>query len=345
MKKCKLVVSIIFFTVFLTFIFNSISAQESSTGIVVAPSYLSKNIGQGVEIEETFRVTNHRSEDGNFYVVSREIGIDENGEYYVPVNSDSDYRSSFEKDGWLEFVPNEFYLEKGEGVDLDVNINIPKGLPTNGYYLELVVTTQSQEELDSGVGITPEISIPISINYIGIGDELKNLSIVSFETDKMIYEYLPVRFYTHIINQGNVHVIPVGQIFISKNKDFADNAGSISFNDGKKRIFVDAGKNFEDDWSDAFVTRDESGKLDIQFDKLKKFRFGKYYAQLNIAWEENEGMEYIQSVTSFWVIPWKLLIIPFVVLILIIIWKKFKKWRKKGIKKYQSEEIERNDVF
>lgn len=335
MKKFKIVLSIVFIISISILVVRSVIAQESSTGLVAAPPYISKNVGQGVMIEEDIRVTNHRDTDEDFYIVSREIAIDENGEYYIPEAYDQDMRSSFEKKGWLEFEPKDFFLKKGEGKIVNVKIQIPEGLPTKGYYLELVVTTQPPDSIEEGVGVAPEIAIPILINYIGIGEEIRSLEIVAFESDKVLYEYLPVKFNTHLANKGNVHLIPVGQIFISKRKDFVDNAGSLEFNSGNHRVLTDAGRKFEDVWSDAFIFRDIEGKLSFDWSKLNKLRFGKYYAQLNVAWEENEGVEFIQAVTSFWVIPWKLLMIPVAILTTIIFWKICKKRREKGIKKYQ----------
>jgi len=310
------------------------TAQESSTGLIAAPPFISENIGSGAEIEEKIRITNHRDTDEDIYIVSREIGIDQNGDFYTPEGLEEGATSIFEQEGWLTFEPRQFFLKRGEGQLVTVRIQMPENLPTKGYYLELAATTQPPEAGERQVGLAPEIAIPIAINYIGIGEEIRNLEIVSFKTDRVLYEYPPVKFETHLSNKGNVHIIPVGQIFISRNREFKDNEGSLGFNEGGQRIFAQAGRRFENIWKEAFIIREDSGEIKVDWNKLTEFRIGKYYAQLNVAWDGKEGKEYISAETSFWVFPWKILIVILLIVLIIIGLILLKKWRRKGLKKY-----------
>jgi len=339
MKKFKILI----FTIFLfisVIVIKDVYAQDYTKGLVAAPPYLSENVGEGVKLTEDIRVSNHRDTDENLIVESREVSIDENGNFYLPAGFENDYTSTFEKNGWLTFTPKEFFLRSGESQMVHVEVQIPSGLPTQGYYLDIAISTKPSESKDLKVGLTPEIVIPIAINYIGKGGEIRELEIVSFKTDKVFYEYLPVNFITHITNKGNVHLIPVGQIFVSRDKQFQDNIASIQFNESNQRIFYNAGRIFENKWEEGFLVKEE-GKLQINWQKLGLFRIGKYYAQLNLAWDGETGKKFVTAETSFWVFPWKLFLIIVGIILLFVFIRKSRKYLKdrknRGVNKYMQK--------
>jgi len=338
MKEKSLYLFIISLCFCSIFVIGAVLAQEDDTaGLIASPPYISDTIGEGVKIEEDIRISNFRDTDEDIYIRSRQVAIDSEGNYYIPEDYDELDPSEFEENGWLTFEPKEFHLKKGANQMVHIEIDMPEDLPTQGFYLELAATTSDLSEDEVSVALAPEIVIPIAVNYIGEGEQIKELEIVSFKTSKTLYEYLPVEFLTHLSNKGNVHMIPVGQIFVSKNKEFNDNVASISFNDGKHRVLYNGGRKFTNEWEEGFLVKRDN-KLEINWKEMGLFRFGKYYAQLNIAWEDNQGMKYISKETSFWVIPWKLLLILLLIilgLVLIIKGRKiYEKRKNRGINKY-----------
>lgn len=62
---------------------------------------------------------------------------------------------------------------------------------------------------------------------------------------------------------------------------------------------------------DGAIQRDESGqpvtRLKIHWDNLRQFRFGKYTANLLMVFDNDERDVTLESTTTFWVIPYKLL--------------------------------------
>ena len=146
MKKF-LYISIISLCLPLIFLTYKVLAQEDDTaGMIASPPYISDTIGEGVKIEEDIRISNFRDTDENIYIRSRQVAIDEEGNYYIPEDYDMNNPSEFEEKGWLTFEPKEFHLKKGANQMLHIEIDMPEDLPTQGFYLELAATTSDPNE-------------------------------------------------------------------------------------------------------------------------------------------------------------------------------------------------------
>jgi len=191
------------------------------------------------------------------------------------------------------------------------------------------------EDGAQAVGTMPEVAIPLAINYYGDDNVNRSLQVLSFESEYNFYEYLPVKFITKLSNTGNGHLIPNGNIIISKSDKFDNVISEIKFNESNKYVFDDSGRTFEDEWWDSFITRNSEGKVQIHWDQLKNFRIGKYHAQLTVYWDNDDKKDFAQATTSFWVIPWKLILIILVLITIIILIIVYFNKKNKGVKKYQ----------
>ncbi len=307
-KPLLVIVLAVFLTLGLATYISAQTGQEGDEGIIVSPATFSENIEAGTVATEQFTVVNQREGTENFFVYSKEVGIAPDGTFFVPDEYLEDQTSSFEVNGWLTYSPQEFTLAKGETQVVDVTLNLPENLPTKGYYLELAIGV-GVPGLGEGVGTVPEVAIPLIVNYFGIGEAVREVEILSFVHENLyshvIYEYLPVRFYTSLRNVGNMHVVPVGEIFISKDQSFENPEATLSFNPGKQRVLAEGRRTFNNIWDEGMLVYTDD-QLSVELDK--PLGFGHYYAQLNITWDSNLGKEYATAVIDFWVIPWKIIL-------------------------------------
>ncbi|MDD3647784.1 MAG: hypothetical protein PHS44_04790 [Candidatus Dojkabacteria bacterium] len=331
MKKVKYFFALLLFIIALP-IASEVYSQ-SSTGIIALPPYIEETIKPGVRLEKQIKITNQRGKDETIIVRSREVAVDSEGNYYIPEGYEQNSLSSMEQNGWLDYEPNEFFLGNGESQIVTVSIKLPADLPTKAYYTELAFMVKDDPSGEN-VGAKPEISLPLLANYQGIGEEVRDLQIVSFKTENSLYDFVPVRLITHIKNNGNVHIAPAGEIFISKDKNFSKNVESIDFNPSGHRVLSNAGRIFITDWNDGFLYKDENGKLRSDWGKLTKVRIGKYYAQLNLIWDGANGKQFTTAVVSFWVFPWQIFMIILILIGTFITIKYYKKWKEKGVRKY-----------
>ncbi|MBN1373991.1 hypothetical protein JW962_01485 [Candidatus Dojkabacteria bacterium] len=318
-------------------------------GIVASPTHILEDLSPGQTKVQEFKITNHLSYPQSFRMESRQISIDTNGNPYVPEGTEVT-PAKLESDGYIAISPKEFYLEIGESVLVTVQITLPIDSNPTGYYLELAVTPSSpQLSDDTMLGGYEEIAIPIALNYTGESEEIfRNILINSFRVENPnhnfytrlmksffkdnsqieVFEYLPANFITHLVNDGNQHVVVTGQIFISKDPDFK-NPITLDLNPGNKVVFMSGGRYFTNTWDDSFIVIDDSGNTQLDWSKFKDFRFGKYYAQLNVIWDKgitDEIKSFTTSTITFYVIPIRLIlmIIGIILLIGLILFGLFK---------------------
>jgi hypothetical protein len=98
----------------------------------------------------------------------------------------------------------------------------------------------------------------------------------------------------------------------------------LSVNPNAGNTLPNSSRVFPVDWSDGFplytikresnqIVSDKNGKPVVQlswdFSKTNKFRFGRYYAQLVLVYNDGSKDVPISAELSFWVIPWKLILL------------------------------------
>ncbi len=213
---------------------------------------------------------------------------------------------------WIT-LPENFVLAPGESKNIDFVVSVPSGQPTNGYYGSIFFEASDLEKNDS---------IPKS-NTMGINYRIGSLVIMSiqgdepmkidgelqkFYTTQKVFWTTPAKMKVETINTGNIHYPLFGKIEINK---FGKKFHVIELK--PQLVYPDIVKNYEEDM--------EFGIWD----------FGRYNAHLSM-WSQDKTVKFEQDV-SFWVIPWKgLLIIIGSVVGLIIIGILFKKYVHIGAK-------------
>jgi hypothetical protein len=212
-----------------------------------------------------------------------------------------------------------------------MTIDIPKtaSLGYNyGVAFEPVITSANK-----GVSLNGSNVILILLDTAS-GNEVHSIQVTSFTASKKLYEYLPVTFYVNIHNNGNVFLSAGGDIFVSKTANFLPGSiiGTIAVNTAQGNILPDTNRVFQEQWTNGFpvfqpkqIDGHEISKnnkivyqLNWNFSQVDKLRFGKYYAKLIMSYSNGERQVPVTAVLSFWVMPWKLMLIALFLLLLII---------------------------
>jgi hypothetical protein len=233
--------------------------------------------------------------------------------------------------GWVHFSQTSFAAQPGVWTAIKVTFNIPKSASL-GYYFALlfkpVIPTIS----------TPHTTILKGSNAVLVlidtrsANEQRLVQVASFGTTKGLYEYLPVTFNVTIRNSGNIFLAPAGDIFISKSSNFTKPINTLNVNAAGGNILPDSVRIFQINWTNGFpvyqpktiagqpVTKNGVivQQLHWDFTQLANFRIGKYYAHLALVYNNGTQDIPIDSVISFWVIPWKLLIGLLIIVLLVL---------------------------
>jgi hypothetical protein len=320
-------------------------AQESEgINITVSPAVLDLTASPGKKIQEKVRLRNNlenpldlqasiykmqpRGEDGDIAPIEPEEGDD-----YI---------------SWITFDKPEFTAPSKEWIDVKFTIDIPETAGFGYYYALKFAKEKEDESTDDAAVLKGEVLVPLLLNVKKEGAKA-DASILSFKAKSYINEYLPVDFETRVANTGNIHIKPRGNIFIRGwgSKDI----GVLDVNKANGNVLPESTRIFQSSWDNGFLVKEpvaENGqakldgkgnqvtKLKINWNKLLDFRFGKYTAYMIMVYDNGGKDVPIEATTTFWVIPYKALIVILIIIIALVILFRvlLKRYVKSQIQKY-----------
>jgi hypothetical protein len=295
---------------------KSIFAQNppSNYDVTVSPVFFDLSSNPGTVLTERVRIRNNTTSPLPIKLQVKRLTGDTNGELTLrDTNPDNSL-------SWIKFDNDKLVAKPLEWTDVNFTIDIPKEA-AYGYYFAISFTQDNTSDIKrTGTTITGAAAVPILLNVKKPGASAQ-AKLLQFSVQNYINEYLPVKYDVKVTNQGNVHVSPHGNIFISNgsNKDIA----VLDVNNALSNIIPNTNKTFEVSWLDGFIVKqpviennqpklDKNGKpvefLQINWNKLTSFRFGKYTANLILVYDNGTKDVPLEASVSFWVIPYKVII-------------------------------------
>jgi len=246
---------------------------------------------------------------------------------------------------WVSFSKTSFIANPNIWNTVTMTIKTPSD-SAFGYYYAVVF---SQDSVIDTVTATPTSKLNgaaatlVLLNVQSAGEK-KKVEVASFYTSKKLYEYLPVTFNVAVKNVGNIHLVPRGSIYISR--DHKKTIAVIDVNPNAGNTLPSSTRAFSVAWSDGFPVYDnkldsngspvngKDGKpiLKIKYDfsKTNKLRFGKYYAHLTLIYDNGTADVPIEGEVSFWVVPWGLILMAITALAIpVVIDRLFIRFRRK----------------
>ena len=219
---------------------------------------------------------------------------------------------------WVKFNTPTFDAPPGEWKTVKMTINAPKSAAFGYYYA--VVFSRVNEPTRSGDGnvLLGSTAVLVLVD-VRSPNAKRSLELMSFSADKKSYEFLPASFKLRLHNNGNVHLLPKGNIFISRG---GKQVASIPVNSQGGNILPNSNRIYTASWSDGFpvyknkesggkLALDKNGKpiteLSWDFSKAPKLKFGKYTASLLVAYDNGKQDVPVEATLSFWVVPWRLI--------------------------------------
>jgi hypothetical protein len=254
---------------------------------------------------------------------------DENGELtFNDENSDGSLN-------WVKFSDTTVTLAPLEFTNIPFEIDVPDSA-AYGYYYTINLTHDDQSSNSTtGANISGAAAVPVLLTVRKDGAKAE-IKIKDFKVDSFINETLPVNFEVQLENSGNVHVRPRGNIFISGMGK--ENITSIDINPNGAAVIPNTVRTFLASWTDGFIVReqvvedgqpklDENGKpvthIKINWNKATDIRFGKYTANLLVVYDDGTRDVPLEASKSFWIIPWKALVVAIIVVVILILGMRF----------------------
>lgn len=223
---------------------------------------------------------------------------------------------------WVSFSETSFQAEPNVWHTITMTVRTPEAAAFGYYYAVVFSENNATQAVTSRQHNTVHGAVAslvlLDVNAPG---EKRTLGVKSYISAKKIYEFLPADFTVVVHNSGNVHAVPAGDIFISRDKK--NDIAHLAINSTGGNILPGTDRLFTASWSDGFpayktkrvnsqIISDKSGKparvLSWDGLNLSKLRFGHYHAHLLLTYNDGTRDVPVEGDVSFWVIPWRLII-------------------------------------
>lgn len=304
--------------------------------VTVSPPLIEIDANKGDTINQTLKVRNEAAEPAVYYLSAERFVA--GGEEGTPQFVGEDVGLAT----WINFPVKAVTVPGGETVEIPFTINVPDYAGPGGQYAAVFLSTLPPDKAAGGsqVQIASKIG---SLILVRIAGEIKEgAEVKEFKTAADSYNSLPVNFTARVENTGNIHVKPMGTVLI-KNM-FGSIAGQVSVNEAGGNVLPKQIRKFEASW----VKNPNAVNANTFWGKYRQekenYAFGKYSAEMNLAYGTAGKM--LTATTSFWVIPWHVIIVNIIILVIVVVvlyfgLKRYNKWLIKKYAKVQAKAVKK----
>lgn len=327
MKLFKNILIIIGAAISLGLVFTpNANAQDvsSAQGLQISPAKVELNAAKGNTYSVKLTVTNVTSTE--LVYTSSISDFKAAGETGSPkITVDTTMPSSASIRSWVSDMP-DFTLGAHESTDINAQIVIPDNAEPGGHYGVISFSGSAPDISGTGVGLSASAGVIMLIRVDGDITESASLSSFysgSLDNQSFFFETGPIPFVVRVKNDGNVHIKPVGTIEVRDM--FGNSVASVKVNNSQTNVLPDSIRRFGGSTSDTLQL------------PSKGFMIGLYTAQLTLGYGQT-GQALTSSI-SFWIIPYKAILIILLVMgtIIYIVITILKVYNKRIIEKYKNE--------
>lgn len=262
---------------------------QDTVGVKVGPALTELTVDPGTVLTEQVSVTNVTDLTQTYTFRTRNVkSVAENG---TPV-----FAEGVDESGglasWIELVEGSITVAPGETKFTSYRITVPSDASPGGHYGGVFVVRDADPIEGQGASVGYQVGALIILTVSG--DVVEKASIREFSSTQSIYTEADVAFKLRMLNEGTVHVRPVGVVSILDmlGREVAD----VKVNDSGGMLIPKAERTYPIEWKDD------------------AFRIGRFKAEVTLAFGEN-GSQNAQSDLTFWIIPYKELGIAVAVLL------------------------------
>ena len=310
-------------TIFSLLSTNSSFAQDSDDLTLFSTPPLNGEklmLEPGEVYEDSFKVANLGISTLTYYIYVS--GFDQIEDYpgtSTPLSLEDDALAPYSASEWVTLPFDVVTLEPQVNVTIPFTITVPNDVALGEYNVKIFLSTDEGFTSDTeSFTVTNLGSGPAILIRIGEESELiESADLIRFTTDKFLYETPPVKFLTEIENTGNTHITPSGEIVISN--IFGEEIARLPFNPSNLSTIRSKASEYEVSWDTSRKFFNADGSVMI----------GPLKANLLIQYRTiDPGFYPLTSETTFWIIPWKLILAIIVAITLIVIGFKVKRGKK-----------------
>lgn len=299
----------------------------SASALTVSPPRIEIAGDPGHTIAGTYFLINEEADTRTFY--SSFANFEASGESGVPKFTEA--REDLAT--WMETALS-ITLKPREERELPFSIKIPQNAEPGGHFAAIFWGTAPPQPTAGGgqVFIGGKVGILVLLRVSGGVEGKGGLLEFATKDGKRFFVSLPIEFIWRFRNDSGNRVQPEGEITIKNT--FGLTTSKLPANKGFGGVLPASVRKFSVPWLAEGVqvgaAEEDTGFFAAVKKQWSEFHFGWYRAHLNLKYADG-GEAQIKSSFSFWIIPWQLLSIIFVILAMLgflgmIGLKKYNRW-------------------
>jgi hypothetical protein len=305
----------IFLIVFL-FSFKTPSFAQSTLNLGTAPASEKLQLLPGETHQGEIVIWNLSEETALYNIYIRGFRQIENQPgTAIMFTEEEEQRALYSAASWVTVDRERINLIPNRNEKIFYEINVPENV-TKGEYTVIIAFISEKAESLAGTAALTSLSSGTPI-LIKVGDEfVENAELLEFKTDKNFYETPKARFLTRLNNLGDTHISPIGEIVLTN--IFNQEVATIPFNEGAQSILRDNAADYETPWDyGSFLSKDN------------KLILGPINAELIVMYRSFQpGFAPLNATTSFWILPWKYIVLLLLIIITTVVTLKLRKKKK-----------------
>jgi hypothetical protein len=264
---------------------------EEGMSLTIAPPLFQINLQPGETWSSSIAVVNNNTYNISLYadpVLFKPSGESGSPVFISPTNEDglSHGPDTSTLAGWITVPQGAFEVTREQTYNLPLTISVPKDAAPGGHYAAVLIGNHAPEGTseESVVNVTSSIAALIFLSVSG--DVIEKGRIRDFVTEKSLYETAQANFSLRFENQGNVHLLPQGNIVIYNM--FGKVRGTIPVNHNRDygNVLPESVRRF------SFTWESDAGFWDI----------GRYKAEATIGYGKDMKQSALAT-TYFYILP------------------------------------------
>jgi len=260
---------------------------NTAKAVSLSPLTFELTANPGETVSNIIKVTNTDQNPVNVVIEIEDFAaIGEEGQVTLQPGEDA---STYSLASWVSVSPRTLTIPGQDSGTVEFTISLPFDAEPGGHYAS-VLASVSAAQTPGAVTITQKVGSLLLMNVAG--DVEEKLHIEEFSVEPFS-EYGPVTILSRFENTGSVHMKPRGFIFI-KNM-FGQEVEKLDL--PQRNVLPRSIRRIEVPWGE-------------------KIMFGRYEATLTAIYGSTN--QPLSSVTTFWVIPWKIVTAAAIGLIILL---------------------------
>jgi len=207
---------------------------------------------------------------------------------------------------WINVTESELLIPAEQTVAIEFTIDVPSDAPPGGHYAALLIGTRSFGDTEGAAQVETS-QVVTSLLFLSVAGDIDESGMIrDFTANQIITEQPEAAFSLRFENTGNVHLQPQGDITITNMWGKERGLVPINKNSQFGNVLPNSIRQYNFAWSGDWSFAD----------------IGRYTAIATVAYGDQQR-QFVSSQTSFWVIPWRALLLVTVIfsgLIWCVVW-------------------------